>query len=111
MISIDLQKVFEATDHKILLDKLVFLVFQIQPFHGSNHTCRSGLSLSVENDYSDPGDLTCDIPQGSILRISPLLYVNDMPSAIKNASYFYKLMILYFYKLIIMYFHSLVRGI
>ena len=37
----------------------------------------------VENDYSDPGDLTCGEPQGFILgpRIS---YVNDMQSTIKG---------------------------
>ena len=82
VILIDLHKAFDTIGHKILLDKLVFFGF-------SNSVIswfKSYLSfiVNVENDYSDPGDLTCRVPQGSILGpLFFLLYVNGMRSGIK----------------------------
>ena len=40
--------------------------------------------VNVENDISDLGNITCGVPQGSILGpLLFLLYVNDMPQAVK----------------------------
>ena len=91
MILVDLQKAFDTIDHDILLKKLSAIGF-------SNHTIgwfKSYLSnqlfrVNVENCYSDPSNIKCGVPQGSIL--GPLfffLYMNDMAQDIKSNLYLY----------------------
>ena len=86
MILVDLQKVFDTIDHEILLKKLSAIGF-------SNHTIgwlKSYLSnqlfrVNLENCYSDPFNITCGVPQESILGpLLFLIYVNDMPQAVKS---------------------------
>ena len=86
MILVDLQKAFDTIDHDILLKKLSAIGF-------SNHTIgwfKSYLSnrlfrVNLENCYSDPSNITCGVPQGSILGpLLFLIYVNDMPQAVKS---------------------------
>ena len=68
MILIDLQKTSDTIDHDILLKKMCTIGF-------SNHTIdwlKSYLSnrlfsVNLENYYSDPSNITCGVPQGSIL--------------------------------------------
>ena len=49
MILIYLQKAFDTIDHKVILGKLVYIVFWTHLFHGSMFI------LNAKNDYSDPG--------------------------------------------------------
>ena len=91
MILIDLQKAFYTINHDILLKKLSIIGF-------SDHTVKwfqSYLSnrkfmVNLENSFSEVSSISCGVPQGSI--IGPLLfliYVNDMPMAIKCDLFLY----------------------
>ena len=46
--------------------------------------------MNLENCYSDPSNITCGVPQGSILGpLLFLIYVNDMPQAVKSNLFLY----------------------
>ena len=91
MILIDLEKAFDTIDHDILLKTLSAIGFL-------NHTIgwfKSYLSnrlfrVNLGNCYSDPSNITCGVPQGSILEpLLFLIYVNDMPQAVKSNLFLY----------------------
>ena len=86
MVLDDLQKAFDTIDHDILLKKLSAIGF-------SNHIIgwfKSQLSnqlfkVNLENYYSDPSNITCGRPDGSILGpLLFLIYVNDMSQTVKS---------------------------
>ena len=46
--------------------------------------------MNLENCYSDPSNITCGVPQGSILGpLLFLIYVNDRPQAVKSNLFLY----------------------
>ena len=91
MILIDLQKAFDTLGHYILLKTLSAITF-------SNHTIgwfNSYLSnrlfrVNLGKCYSDLSNITCGVPQGSILgSLLFLIYVNDMLQAVKSNLFLY----------------------
>ena len=85
MILIDLQKAFDTINHDILLKRLSAIGF-LNHAIGSIHNLSNRLfRVNLENRYSDPSNITCGVPQGSILGPSLfLMYVNDMPQVVKS---------------------------
>ena len=84
MILIDLQKAFDTIDHEIFLSKLICLGFSKNcvSWYRSYLQNRTFV-VNVDKEYSDPGKLTCGVPQGSILGpLIFLLYVNDMSQSV-----------------------------
>ena len=87
LILIDLQKAFDTINYEILLEKMAFLNFSETAiaWFRSYLTNRSFI-VDVDSTLSEPAQLVCGVPQGSI--IGPLLflvYINDLPQAVKDS--------------------------
>ena len=84
MILVDLQKAFDTINHDILIKKMTFLGFseEITNWFKSYLTNKKFI-VHINNSFSEPGNLLCGVPQGSILgSLLFLLYINDMPQAV-----------------------------
>ena len=82
MIMLDLQKAFDTVDHNILCSKLKVMGAQSVDWFESYLTGRVQFA-SVNSTFSEPMNVSCGVPQGSILE--PLFfftYVNDMSISI-----------------------------
>lgn len=84
MVMIDLQKAFDTVDHQILCQKLRSMGVKNVKWFESYLTGRKQL-VNVNGTESELLNITCGVPQGSIL--GPLLflcYVNDMSISIQS---------------------------
>ena len=72
MILIDLQKAFDTINYNILLEKMVFFKFSPATISWfKSYLANRSFIADVESTLSEPTDLACGVPQGSIL--GPLL--------------------------------------
>ncbi len=89
-IFIDLQKAFDTVNHGILLKKLEHYGIRdtaLAWFESYLNNCRQLVSI---NGYSSLlRDITCGVPQGSVLGpLLFLIYSNDLPNATSVLSFF-----------------------
>ena len=84
MILIDLQKAFDTINHEILLDKMQCIGFSKKTITWfKSYLFLRQFKVNINCKYSPEGEITCGVPQGSIL--GPLLfflYINDIPQAV-----------------------------
>ena len=86
-VFIDLEKAFDTVNHKILLKKLEFYGIRGK----SNQWFASYLSnrqqcVKLDGKKSSLLDISCGVPQGSILGpLLFLIYINDMKNSVKHS--------------------------
>ena len=65
---IDLQKAFDTIDHNIFLDKLAYLGFNKSAILWfKSYLPDRSFTVNIGKEYSNHGNLSCGVPQGSIL--------------------------------------------
>ena len=91
MILTYLQKAFDTIDHDVIVQKLYaigFLKHTVNWFQ--SYLSNRSFLVNLGNNFSQPASASCGVPQGSILGpLLFLIYVNDMPQAVKCHLFLY----------------------
>ena len=84
MVLIDLQKAFDTIDHRILINKLKHIGMSKDATEWIKSYLKNRLTyVDIENQKSSYKNVTCGVPQGSVLGpLLFLIYVNDMPQSV-----------------------------
>ena len=91
MILIDLLKAFDTINHNILLDKLLPIGFSKNTISCyESYLVERHFTVEVANRVSEFTNISCGVPQGSILgSLLFLIYVNHMIQALECDLYLY----------------------
>jgi hypothetical protein len=86
LVFFDLQKAFDTVDHNILLSKLYYYGIRGLMFDWlKNYLSDRQQYTIVNNVSSNMRDITCGVPQGSVLGpLLFLIYINDISKAVPN---------------------------